>query len=88
MVSRFTYRAAIQAGCFLPLPLFGVDPLTRAVGARGLADHPIGLSWEPLDREDLLPPVAYSRIESLAAAMHLAALEEGSLILRDEHRYF
>lgn len=87
MVSRFTYREAIKEGCFLQVPLFGVDALTRAVGARGLADHPIGLSWEPLDREGLLPPVAYSRIESLASAMHLAALEEGSLILRDEGGY-
>ena len=74
-------------GCFLQLPLFGVDALTRAVAARGLADHPIGLSWEPLDREWLMPPVAYSRIESLASALHLTALEEESLILRDEHGY-
>jgi len=87
MVDRFSYREAIEEGCFLQLPLFGVDALTRAVGARGLADHPIGLSWEPLDREGLLPPVAYSRIESLASALHLTALEEESLILRDEHGY-
>lgn len=44
MVNRFTYREAIKEGCFLQLPLFGVDALTRAVGMRGLADHPIGLS--------------------------------------------
>lgn len=87
MVSRFSYREAIEEGCFLQLPLFGVDGLTRAVAARGLADHPIGLSWEPLDSEGLLPPVAYSRIESLASALHLTALEEESLILRDEHGY-
>jgi hypothetical protein len=87
MVSWFSYREAIEEGCFLQLPLFGVDALTRAVAARGLADHPIGLSWEPLDRECLLPPVAYSRIESLASALHLTALEEESLILRDEHGY-
>ena len=87
MVSWFSYREAIEEGCFLQLPLFGVDALTRAVAARGLADHPIGLSWEPLDREWLMPPVAYSRIESLASALHLTALEEESLILRDEHGY-
>lgn len=87
MQSSFTYRDALEAGCFLQLPLFGVDELTRAVAARGLADHSISLSWEPLDSEGFLAPVAYSRIAPLARIQHLQALEEGSLILRDEEGY-
>ncbi len=84
MVGAFTYRDAIEAGCFLQVPLFGTDELTRAVAARGLADHSISLDWESLDREGLLPPVGYSRVNPLASRLHLQALEEGVLILRDE----
>jgi len=87
MSGTFTYREAIEAGCFLQMPLFGTDELTRAVAARGLADFSLSLRWEPLDRERLLPPVAYSRITPLPSILHRQALEEGQLILRDEHGY-
>lgn len=87
MSGTFTYREAIEAGCFLQVPLLGTDELTAAVGARGLADFPISLHWEPLDREGLLPPVAYALQTPLPPMLHLQALEEDVLILRDEQSY-
>jgi len=87
MSGTFSYREAIEAGCFLQLPLFGTDELNRAVAARGLADFPISLNWEPLDREGLLPPVAYALQTPVPPMLHLQALEEEVLILRDERGY-
>lgn len=77
MSGTFTYREAIEAGCFLQMPLFGTDELTRAVAARGLADFSLSLRWEPLDRERLLPPVAYSRITPLPSILHPSSTRGG-----------
>lgn len=86
MAIAFTYGQAIEAGCFFQLPLFGADALRKAAAARGLLDFPHAVDWEPLDREGLVPPVAYAR-QPLTAELHLPALGAGDLILRDDRGY-
>lgn len=87
MAGTFSYRDALEQGCFLQVPLFGPDELRTAANARGFSDFSHLLSWEPLDREGFLPPVAYIRHAGVPAVLHRRALEEGALILRDEHGY-
>lgn len=86
MATGFGYRQALELGCFFQVPLFGAHELRRSAAARGLLDFAHGANFEPLDRDGLLPPVAYAR-HPLGPELHLAGLSDGRLSMRDDCGY-
>lgn len=88
MSGTFTYRRAVETNCFLQVPFLSASDLTKAAAARALLNIPVGMDWEALDRDNILPPVAYVAEEGYAgadtAAMLLAA---DDLALREEAGY-
>lgn len=75
MTASVGSRQALEVGCFHQVPLLSSSELAKAAVERGLVDSSMSMSWETLDREDILPPVAYVRADSHAPVeMHLRLL--------------
>jgi hypothetical protein len=87
-MAEFSYRRAIELGCFVQVPLLSDREMSEAAAARGLISLPHAMDWEPLDRDGVLPPVAYvCGGRYVPSALHLHALDAGELVLREEIDY-
>jgi len=53
----------------------------KAAESRGLIDHPLTQRWEALDRESILPPVAYAS-QHIPRELILPMLADGALLPR------
>jgi hypothetical protein len=86
MVGSFNYRRAIEERCFLLVPLMELATFRRAALERAFVQATGTGPWDALDREGILPPVAYLP-EGTGFLTDLEALEAGDLVLREEHSY-
>jgi hypothetical protein len=61
-MSTFNYRRAVESLCFMFAPLLNLNAFVKAAGQRELVFFSLVKrgTWETLDREGLLPPVAPS----------------------------
>lgn len=85
-MSNFNYRRAIESLCFVFAPLLSLSQFVRAADQRDLVFFSLVKrgTWETLDREGLLPPVALLTEGHVAHGWEGEALREGHLRLRDE----
>jgi hypothetical protein len=81
----FTYREAFEEHCFVQLPLLRLDGFLKGADRRGLMRWTQfdPAAWETLDREELLPPVAYA-LHGLFDGVELTAIEQAWMIVRDD----
>ena len=89
MAGAFNYSRAVREWAFVQAPLRSLPDFRKAATARGLmADgSPYDTSaWETLDREDLLPPVAYA-LHGFWSHDQREHLARGDLIIREERGY-
>lgn len=84
----FTYSRAVREWAFVQVPLVSLSDFRKAAGERGLMKvSPFDASpWETLDREDLLPPVAYS-LHGFWHHDEQGYLDNGDLIVREERGF-
>jgi hypothetical protein len=84
----FTYRRAVEAHCFIQTPLIALDEFRKGAERRGLmtATWSRPAAWETLDREGLLPPIAYA-IDDPWRHREVPALRQGQFLIRDECGY-
>jgi len=84
----FTYSRAVREWAFVQVPLVSLSDFRKAAGERGLMKvSPLDASrWETLDREDLLPPVAYS-LHGFWHDDDQGYLDNGDLIVREERGF-
>lgn len=82
--SSFTYRDAFDEHCFVQVPLLTLDAFRRGAEKRGLMQWTTfeRAAWETLDREDLLPPVAYA-LDGHFHGFELTGIREGWVLVRD-----
>jgi hypothetical protein len=84
----FSYARAVREWAFVQVPLLPLAEFRKAALERGLMkispfdDRP----WETLDREGMLPAVAYA-LHGLWHYDQLGSLENRDLLIRDEHGY-
>ena len=89
MAGAFNYSRAVREWAFVQAPLRSLPDFRKAATARGLmADgSPYDTSaWETLDREGLLPPVAYA-LHGFWSHDQREHLARGDLIIREERGY-
>jgi hypothetical protein len=86
-VGGFDYAKAFSEWTFVQVPPLSLGAFESAAAERGLSLHGATLeSWETLDCEELLPPIAYG----LAPSWHHdteTLRSDGALIVRDESGY-
>ena len=84
----FTYSRAVRGWAFVQVPRMSLSDFRKAAGERGLMKvSPFDASpWETLDREDLLPPVAYS-LHGFWHHDEPGYLDNGDLIVREERGF-
>jgi hypothetical protein len=84
-VGNFTMARAVREWYFVQVQLMALRDFQSAAKARGL--DTLGFldlaPWETLDREDLLPPVAYA-LHGFWFHDHPESLACGALLIRDE----
>lgn len=74
----FTYRDAFDEHCFVQLPLLALSHFRAGADRRGLMKWTTfeQAAWETLDREELLPPVAYA-LDGFYDGRELTGITEG-----------
>lgn len=84
----FTYSRAVRDWAFVQVPLVSLSDFRKAAAARGVMNvSPFDAApWETLDREGLLPPVAYA-LHGFWHHDQPGYLENGDLIVREEHGF-
>lgn len=84
----FTYSRAVREWAFVQVPLVSLSDFRKAAAERDVMKiSPFDASpWETLDREGLLPPVAYA-LHGFWHHDQPANLENGDLIVRDERGF-
>ena len=84
----FTYSRAVREWAFVQVPLVSLSDFRKAAAERDVMKiSPFDASpWETLDREGLLPPVAYA-LHGFWHHDQPANLENGDLIVREERGF-
>lgn len=88
-VGAFNYSRAVREWAFVQSPLMSLADFRKAAAARGLmaGGSPFDTSaWETLDREGLLPPVAYA-LDGFWDWDQPGLLASGDLIVREERGF-
>lgn len=89
MSGAFNYSRAVREWAFVQSPLRSLAEFRKAATARGLmaGGSPFDTgAWETLDREGLLPPVAYA-LHGFWDWEQAEHLERGDLIIREERGF-
>lgn len=81
----FTYRDAFEQHCFVQLPLLTHDQFRKGAEQRGLMLWTTfeAAAWETLDREYLLPPIAYA-LDGFFDGYELTGIEQEWVLVRDD----
>ena len=89
MAGAFNYSRAVREWAFVQSPLLSLAEFRKAAAARGLmaGGSPFDTSaWETLDREGLLPPVAYA-LHGFWDWDQPGLLASGDLLVREERGF-
>lgn len=84
----FTYSRAVREWAFVQVPLVSLSDFRKAAAERDMMKvSPFDVGpWETLDREGLLPPIAYA-LHGLWDHDQAGNLETGDLIVREERGF-